>query len=245
MDSITSRHNPVFKSFVAAKNDKAMVMLEGRRLVNDALLRGMNPRMAASNPAYISAFGPPPFPCTVFAERLFSQIADTVTPQGIVAFFDTPWEDFSMIAGCEKIIVLDALQDPGNVGTIIRTAEAFGFQAVIITPGTASPFSPKAVRSSMGSCLGMKIARACASDLRKLPHKIISLAPRGDTALSADLFTGEVAICLGREGEGLGRDILGVSHYCICIPMRGPTESLNVAVAAGIILAYASGVCRA
>ena len=244
MDSITSRHNPVFKLFVAAKKDKAMMMLEGRRLVEDALLRGMTPRMAAATPAYCGTYGEPSFPCIILDERLFAHIADTVTPQGILAFFDTPWADFSDIPACEKVLVLDALQDPGNVGTIIRTAEAFGFSAAILTQVTASPFSPKAVRSSMGSCFGMKIVKAQVSDLKKLPHTIISLAPRGESEFRSAFFAGMVAICLGREGEGLSKEILDISHHRICIPMKGPTESLNVAVAAGIVLAYAGGVWR-
>ena len=241
MDSITSRHNPVYKSFAAAKKDRDLMPLEGRRLVEDALLRGMVPRMAAVTPEYIGTNGPPVFPSATLDESLFAHIADTVTPQGIIAFFDTPWADFSTAGSCEKILILDALQDPGNVGTIIRTAEAFGFTAVILTPGTASPFSPKAIRSSMGSCLGMCIAKADPTRLKTLPHRIVSLVLQGESVLEPALFAGKVAICLGQEGAGLSREILEMSHKRVSIPMKGPTESLNVAVAAGIVLAYAGG----
>ena len=244
MDSITSRHNPVYKSIAAAKKDKAIMPLEGRRLVEDALLRGLVPKMAAATPEYVGTYGPPSFPCTILDERLFTHIADTVTPQGIIAFFDTPWADFSAVLSCEKILVLDALQDPGNVGTIIRTAEAFGFTAVVLTPGTASPFSPKAVRSSMGSCLGISIARVEIARLKTLPHTIISLVPQGESVFQHQLFAGRVAICLGQEGAGLRREILEISHKRVSIPMKGPTESLNVAVAAGIVMAYTGDVCH-
>ena len=242
MESITSRHNPVYKSFVAAKKDKSLMPLEGRRLVDDALLRGMVPAMAAVTPGYVHTYGEPSFMCTTLDESLFAHIADTVTPQGIIAFFDTPWADFSAALSCEKILILDVLQDPGNVGTIIRTAEAFGFTAVVLTPGTASPFSPKAIRSSMGSCLGMCIAKADLTRLKTLPHTIISLVLQGESALEPALFAGKVAICLGQEGAGLSREILEISHKKVSIPMKGPTESLNVAVAAGIVMAYAGGV---
>lgn len=241
MDRITSRHNPVYKSFAAAKKDKDLMLLEGRRLVEDALQRGMSPKMAAVTPVYVGTYGMPSFSCTIFEERLLAHFADTVTPQGIIAFFDIPWADFSAIRSCEKILVLDALQDPGNVGTIIRTAEAFGFTAVVLTQGTASPFSPKAVRASMGSCLGMCIAKADPALLKTLPHTIVSLVLKGESVLHPALFAGKVAICLGQEGAGLSREILEISHKKVSIPMKGPTESLNVAVAAGIVMAYASG----
>jgi TrmH family RNA methyltransferase len=241
MDKITSRHNPVYKSFAAAKKDKDLMLLEGLRLMEDALLRGMAPKMAAVTPEYVGTYGMPSFPCTIFDERLLANLADTVTPQGIIAFFDIPWAGFSAVRSCEKIVVLDALQDPGNVGTIIRTAEAFGFSAVLLTPGTASPFSPKAVRASMGSCLGMCMAKADPARLKTLPHTIVSLVLQGESVLQPTLFAGEVAICLGQEGAGLSREILEISHKQVSIPMKGPTESLNVAVAAGIVMAYACG----
>ena len=242
MDIVTSRQNSVFKAFIAAKKDKAAMLLEGRRLVEDALSRGMIPEMAAVTAEYIAANGPLPCRFTLFSEDLLSRITDTVTPQGVVAFFPIPWAKFTDILVCEKVLVLDSLQDPGNMGTIIRTAEAFGFQAVIITGETVSPFSPKAVRASMGSCLGVCIAKADLSDLKTLPHRIISLVTQGDTLLKPDLFQGKVALCLGREGTGLSREILDICHCRVSIPMKGPTESLNVAIAAGIVMACACGV---
>jgi TrmH family RNA methyltransferase len=241
MDIIRSRQNPVFKSFIAAKKRGGMMPLEGHRLVEDALDRGMVPKSLVVTPEYLETYGPPRCAFTVLAGSLFAHIADTVTPQGIYAFFDMPWASFSDVISCEKILVLDALQDPGNVGTIIRTAEAFGFSAVLLTPGTASPFSSKAVRSSMGSCLGVKIAKINIQDLKTLSHRIISLVPHGKSRLEPPLFEGKVAICLGQEASGVRSEILELSHKSVYIPMKGPTESLNVAVAAGIVLACASG----
>ncbi|HHO76039.1 MAG TPA: RNA methyltransferase [Deltaproteobacteria bacterium] len=242
MDIVTSRHNSVFKAFIAAKKDKDMLLLEGRRLVEDALARGMTPEIAAATSEYIAANGSLPCRFTLFSEDLFSRIADTVTPQGVIAFFGVPWAKFSDILSFEKILVLDSLQDPGNMGTIIRTAEAFGFQGVLVTSGAVSPFSSKAVRASMGSCLGISIAKADLSDLRTLPHTIISLTTQGDTLLKPDLFQGRVAVCLGQEGAGISREILNISHCRVSIPMKGSTESLNVAVAAGIVMACACGL---
>jgi RNA methyltransferase, TrmH family len=242
MSIITSSGNPVFKSLLGAKKDRAMMFLEGRRLVQDALARGMVPQAAAVTPEYEESHGPVDFSHVVLDERLFARIADTKTPQGVLAFFPVPWASLEKIIEHEKIIILDGLQDPGNVGTIIRTAEAFGFSAVLVTEGTASPFSPKAVRASMGSSLGLDIARIREEDAKRLPHKIISLAPHGSLNLDREAFSGPTAICLGQEGTGVSREMLSLSHATVSIPMKGKVESLNVSIAAGIVMAYVSGI---
>ena len=207
----------------------------------DALARGMQPSLAALTPGYLDAHGQPGFPHAVVTESLFGSIAETATPQGILAFFPVPWSSWEEVAKQERIVILDGLQDPGNVGTIVRTAEAFGFTGLLLTPETASPFSPKAVRASMGSSLGVRIARTSRDEVGKLPHRIVSLALTGSSGLSPDLFRGRFAICLGQEGAGLSPELLGLSSARVAIPMQGEVESLNVAVAAGIVMAYASG----
>lgn len=219
-----------------------MMLLEGRRLVEDARSRGMIPCLAALTDRYLRVHGPADFPHVLLSEDLFARIADTRSPQGILAFFPAPWAQGTELARRERIVVLDGLQDPGNVGTIIRTAEAFGFGAAAVTEGTASPFSPKAVRSSMGSALGVAIARLQPAKLAEFPHRIITLAPRGSARLSADLFREPFAVCLGQEGAGVSPEMLALSHETVSIPMKGEVESLNVAVAAGIVLACAAGV---
>lgn len=245
MSVITSHGNSAFKALLAARKDKSMMLLEGRRIVMDALARGMIPEMAAVTPEYRETHGPVDIPYITLAEGLFARVADTKTPQGILALFPIPWAPLEKIIRHEKIIILDGLQDPGNVGTIIRTAEAFGFQAVAVTEDTASPFSAKAVRSSMGSSLGVDIAKMRKVDAGGLPHRIVSLAPLGSSKLTGDLFEGKCAICLGQEGSGVSPEILAISYATVFIPMKGNVESLNVSVAAGIVLAYAGGVLGA
>jgi RNA methyltransferase, TrmH family len=242
MQTITSRQNPLYRNLSALKKDKGVMLLEGTRLVEDALGRGMGPRMCAVDAEYLAIQGPPGIPHVPLSGQLFRSIADTESPQGILAFFNIPWSDIRELMDKDKIIILDGLQDPGNVGTIIRTAEAFGFTGVILVGETANPFSPKAVRSSMGSCLGISIAKGSAGDLMILPHTIFSLVLRGNKRLSPALFKTRTAICLGRESEGISREIIDLSHETVFIPMAGKTESLNVAVAAGIVMACVSGV---
>lgn len=241
MGAIASSANPVFKALLKARKDRGLMLLEGRRLVTDALTRGMEPASTAVTPGYVEAHGQPAVRHAVIAENLFGRIAETATPQGILAFFPVPWVTLDEVAAHEKIIILDGLQDPGNVGAIIRTAEAFGFCALIVTEETASPFSPKALRASMGSFLGVRIAHARREDLKMLEHRIVSLALTGSTRFRRDLFEGKTAICLGQEGAGVSREVLELSAEKVSIPMQGEVESLNVAVVAGIVMAYASG----
>jgi TrmH family RNA methyltransferase len=242
MNTITSSSNPAFKALLAMKKDRSVMLLEGRRLVQDAFDRGMTPKAAAVTPGYEDAHGPVDVPHLILEDRLFARIAETKTPQGILAFFPLPWAPFEKIIEHEKIIILNGLQDPGNVGTIIRTAEAFGFTAVLVTEGTASPFSAKAVRASMGSSLGLDIARIREEDAKRLPHRIISLAPHGSLNLDRKAFSGRTAICFGQEGAGVSETMLSLSHETVSIPMEGKVESLNVSIAAGIVMAYVSGV---
>jgi TrmH family RNA methyltransferase len=242
MHIVVSRHNQRFRELLKAKDDKTFLFLEGKRLIEDAISRGFMPRMAAATPEYIAGNGRPSFPHMVVSEGLFHCLSETKTPQGILVFIDRPYVPLEDVAQQEKIIVLDGLQDPGNVGTIIRTAEAFGIKGVIVTARTASPFSEKAVRASMGSFLGVNIAAAEVKDLKTLDHRIVSLVLHGRIPLRKDMLQGRIAICFGQEGSGISEDLLAMSHETVFIPMQGPTESLNVAVAAGIVMACIAGV---
>jgi RNA methyltransferase, TrmH family len=242
MQTLTSRHNPLYKELIALKKDKGVMLLEGRRLVADALARGITPKMVAVSHGFDEVQSLPFSPDAVMSDKLFESICETETPQGVLAFFQVPWAGMEEIIEQERVVILDGLQDPGNVGTIVRTAEAFGFLGIIILDGTASPFSGKAVRASMGSCLGIRIARCATGDLWRLPHRILAFDAQARKGLSSLLFEPKVAICLGREAEGISKEILDMAHDTVSIPMKGRTESLNVAVAAGIVMACAAGV---
>ncbi len=220
---------------------RRLLVLEGKRLVEDALRRGIEPIASAITPSYIRKNGEPGFPCIVVSDEIFKKLSDTDSPQGIIALVPIPWAQISESSLYKRIIVLDGVQDPGNVGTIVRTAEAFGFGMVIVTGDSASPFSPKAVRASMGSCLGVKIARASISQLKAIPHAILSLTPYGRLSLDEIKQTDRIALCLGREGTGISPELMRISKESVSIPISG-VESLNVAIAAGIAMAYLSGL---
>jgi RNA methyltransferase, TrmH family len=244
MQPINSRQNERFKTLLEAKKEKGLLMLEGRRLAQDVLSRGYKPVHSAITPSYIELHGTPQFDFILLSEDLFSKISDTQTPQGIIVFIGRPYKSIDDLKVHDRLLILDGLQDPGNVGTIVRTAEAFGFKGIIVTPGTASPFSEKASRASMGSLLGIDIVQAEAGEIASLDHEIVSLVLDGGEPVRHELFTGRFAVCLGQEGSGLSAGILALPGRKVFIPMKGRTESLNVAVAAGIVMAIAAGVAR-
>ena len=140
------------------------------------------------------------------------------------------------------VVVLAGVQDPGNVGTAVRSAEAFGATGVIATRGTADPWSPKALRASAGFSLRMPVLRGMAipvvlAQLRMARVKIFAASSRGagHAALAEDL-RGDAAIFIGNEGAGLADEILHAADAAISIPMSEAVESLNAGVAASVVL---------
>ncbi|OPZ58780.1 MAG: tRNA (guanosine(18)-2'-O)-methyltransferase [Deltaproteobacteria bacterium ADurb.Bin510] len=241
MESITSRQNPQYKALVHASRDKGLLMLEGQRLVGDALRRGLKPLLSALTPRYAEQHGLPEFAGTILSEHLFATLTETEQAQGILIFVEQPWCAVQDLHPLERLLILDRLQDPGNVGTLIRTAEAFGFDGVIMTPGTANPYQPKAVRASMGSCLGLKLARAGLPEIARLPQRLISLSLDGAVSLRQADLSAPLGLILGQEAGGVCPELAALASQKVLIAMPGLTESLNVAVAGGIVMAAAAG----
>jgi TrmH family RNA methyltransferase len=174
-------------------------------------------------------------------ERELNDVAETESPQGVLAVArirETPLDDV-LLASDAVILVLDAVQDPGNLGTLIRSADAFGAAAVVALPGTADYWSSKVIRSTVGAAfriplvsaredevwawLGQNDAAICGADMDGKPIESIELE-------------GRVAVVVGNEGAGLREETRKQLTQLVSIPMRGHAESLNVAVAAGILL---------
>lgn len=174
-------------------------------------------------------------------EAELAQLATTDTTQGVVAIASIPRVALSDIALDERslIVVLDAVQDPGNFGTIVRSADAFGAALVAALPGTVDPWNPKAVRSSAGSSLRVPIVE---TDLDPL---LMHLRSHGGTLLGADMHgvsveaaarTGPHALALGNEGAGLSALVRTACDQLVSVPIAGAADSLNVGVAAGILM---------
>lgn len=250
MERITSLKNPrvlAWKSLKDPKGRKAhqSFLVEGRRMAEEALrssfpvlallLRedSLDEGEAALGMACLQEI--PPVFC--LPGHVFDAICDTRTPQGIAAVLGmTP----RPLSG-KRFLALDGLQDPGNVGTILRTADAAGFDGVILSPDCADVFAPKVLRATMGS-----IFRVGLSFPVSLPERLEQLKKEGFSVLSSqldgELFyarqgVGEkLVLVIGNEGNGVSSPVRALATHRLRLPMRGGAESLNAAIAAGIMM---------
>lgn len=177
----------------------------------------------------------------VTSDRIFEQISDAVTPQGVMGIFKIPVEENNPDKSGKHIVYCDNLRDPGNAGTIIRTADALGIDAVFFSKGSADVYAPKLVRSTMGSLFHTTVCKDAGIDeLKKLKeegHKIVSLALRENCVSLYDFVCPEKCVfVIGNEAHGVSEEILDISDVCVKIPMYGFAESLNASVAAAIIM---------
>ena len=270
MNAITSRDNKWLKRFRASlrgsgpKSDEP-IAVEGPKLIEDALRSGLEAeallvsesaereaesilRAAGETESGISRSH-----VLRTTDKLFQSVAGTETPQGVAALFrQRSWNLEDVLRGPGEVreapplaIVLAEIQDPGNVGTIVRSAEAFGATGVISTRGTADPWSPKALRASAGAALRLPVLRGMAvpvvlAQLRVAGVKIYatSAAPADSARFdSADADLREPsAIFIGNEGAGLPAEVKRAADAMLTIPIRANVESLNAAVAASIVL---------
>ncbi len=181
----------------------------------------------------------------IVAEQLFDKLAQTETSQGILAVVRKPnltAEDLAArIKDTDNVVVMDRLQDPGNIGTIIRTAEGAGYKAVITVKGTGDVFSPKTIRAGAGSIFRMPILqvednRALRDLTDKLEKKLVVTGFHTDKYYyDTDLSKG-VALVIGNEGNGVSDELMEMADITVKIPMDGHLESLNASVAAGILM---------
>jgi TrmH family RNA methyltransferase len=179
----------------------------------------------------------------ILPDALLQKISGTEASQGVIALVEPPqWKLEQLFEGCALVVVLDGLQDPGNVGAIVRAAEAFGASGAILLKGTASPFNPKTLRASAGSLFrvpflyGMDAAaaRAAFEENNVTLYAAVPRAGAETRAVSAADLTAACALIVGNEGRGVSREWLGVGQG-VSIPTTA-VESLNAAMAAGILL---------
>jgi len=176
-------------------------------------------------------------------DQVFAAISPVRTPSGIVAIAlrqPTTMQTILTPARLFVMVVVD-VQDPGNLGALMRISEAGGVTGMIVVGDSASPFSWKAVRGSMGSALRLPVTRGPSVDvvmqeLRKAGTKMIAAVPRDGLDPDAVDWPGRIALLLGGEGHGLGGDIIAATDERVTIPMEPPVESLNVAASAAIMV---------
>jgi len=233
-----------------AREKHSLFVAEGVRCVEELLRSGLPLRGALIAPQLATAPRGQALRASLEAagvelaevsERDFRSAAETESPQGVIAIAEVPNRtlDTLLIGSRCRLLVLDGVQDPGNVGTIVRTAAALGATATIALPGTVDLWNPKVIRSSMGAQFVHPAFHSTLSELIAFLEKegieLWSTAAEG-SALSPELAPQRLAIALGNEGSGLSADVRSRSGRTVSLPISSGTESLNVAVAAGIIL---------
>jgi RNA methyltransferase, TrmH family len=250
---VTSRSNPLVKRLRALLGDSArsgLAVLEGGKLVEEALLAGVQIVECAVAPdvlegrlsvlvAHLQEDGAA---VRVLAPEVLSSISETETSQGLLAVAQRPvFDEERIFRATPLIVVAVGIQNPGNVGALLRTAEAAGATGAYLTVGSADPMSWKALRGSMGSAFRLPhvIGLGPGDVLARLAARgvtTIATAVTGGDAYDAVDFTGPVAFLFGSEGAGLPAEVAAAADRRVAIPMAPPVESLNVAVAAGLLL---------
>ena len=175
----------------------------------------------------------------ILNKNLFKKLSSQENSQGLILVYK--YNESSLGNTGDNIVVLDKIQDPGNLGTIIRITDAVGFNDIILTKGSADVYNEKTIRSSMGSIFNMNINYLSEDELmsflKEREYKIIVTALEEDTVDYNKVgLSHKNAIIFGNEGNGVGKNIIQKSDESIKIPIYGDAESLNVAVAAGIVL---------
>lgn len=248
VDVIQTTKNKTYKYIKSLQQKKfrgieKRFAVEGIKSVTDAVRSGKSIYMiAVTETFYRNTDFDYPHDCmlSVIKDDLFSGLCDTVTPQGIIAVIDMDTDDDFSPDTDKLYIYCDNISDPGNLGTIIRTADAAGFGGVLLSPGCADMYSPKTVRSSMGSFFNITIKNNVSHDelaaYKQLGFSLCSGALRDDSRKYTEIdFTKPYIIIVGNEANGVSDEILGESEHII-IPIIGRAESLNAAVAASVLM---------
>lgn len=243
--ALTSSQNPRVKQARALAQRKqreatGLFLIEGSKLLAEALAAGHRPTQVFATEAWWARGTPiPGAEAFVVPEGVLEAIATTETPDGVVAVAPLPRPEVPRPAGDPLVLVAHGLQDPGNLGTIIRAADATGADAVVVTPGTTDPWAPKVVRGSMGSCFHLPVLTMALPEVQEAFPGIRVLAltlADGATDLYDTDLRGGVALIVGNEGRGLDPEAVATADACVKIPIPGRAESLNAAMAASVCL---------
>jgi TrmH family RNA methyltransferase len=231
-----------------------LAAVEGPILIEEALRSGLRVRCVfAAQESQPLLNGKPlvtialssEFEVLLFPKTMLDSVLTTENPQSIAALIEPPDWTWAHLLGphhttAPLIVVLAGIQDPGNLGTIVRSAEAFGASGIVSLPGTVSPWNPKAVRASAGSIFRHPVLAATEKEalgqLREAGVRILTTAMHQGEPTSQTDLTIPVALMIGNEGNGVPPELAARSDARITIPCPGPVESLNAAIATSILL---------
>lgn len=249
---IESRENSLVKRLVRLSNDRKFrkemqkMVCEGEKMLGEALSSGMDihdilvAEDAELDTALLRQAEGQGAKLYICPSSLLGKVSNVKTPQGVVFSCERPVAELHVLQDAKRLMVLEGLQDPGNLGTIIRTADAFALDGIILCEGCVDPTSPKVVRATMGAAFRMPIAAApleqTVAFLREqnMPLYAAALSESSVPLTRVDLT--RAAVMIGNEGRGITKKAAALCTQQIIIPMDGRAESLNASVAASIIM---------
>jgi len=258
IESLNSPHIARVKALIGSKGVKerknaGQFVAEGLQCAREALVAKSGPRIET---LYLTVNGRSKveeiaeltqFNTVDVSDEVMKQMSETITPQGIVAICTIPQMQLESISldGSRRFIYLSEVQDPGNAGTILRSADAFGMDAVITSPGSVDMYSPKVVRSTAGSLWHIPVFQSIAiEELIKRGVRGFSLGATGSKSLKDYTSAGDTVAIFGNESRGLttSNNLSGIET--VNIPMPGNAESLNLSAAASIVMYHLSNMPR-
>lgn len=254
MQVISSKENEIIKNIKKLKEKKYRdlnneYIIEGIKIIQEAIQENAKIKQIIicddceknSNISQEMMYEIAKYECIYVTNKIFTSLTDVKNPQGIMAIIEKNYSKEEEIDYNQDIIVaLDDIQDPGNLGTILRTVDSIGINQILVSKGTADSYNPKVVRSTMGAIFRVKIIEC--EDLEKTlkeikKHKFEILVTSLQTENSIyDIKYNKKVIVIGNEANGVEEKIQNMADVKVKIPMLGKTESLNASVATGIIL---------
>jgi RNA methyltransferase, TrmH family len=256
--AITSTRNPRVRELAAlsrtkVRRERGQHLVEGPHAVAEALRAGLVLEVFAA-PGTLEQHPelavPAEVPVTEVATHVVERITDATTPQGVVALASSRETPLSEVVGDGLLVVLDAVSDPGNLGTVVRTADAVGATGVVVSAGSTDPYSPKAVRAAAGSTyhlplvVGVELPEVVAA-CHDAGQRVLGLDGAATTSVfDVNLSDGPLALVLGNEAHGLDPLTVEQVDALVAVPIHGQAESLNVAAAAAVAMYAVQGSSR-
>lgn len=253
MQVITSKDNELIKHIRKLKDKKYRdesneYVVEGVKLVEEAVRENAKIKQIIVCEDTTRTYEIPThimlaiakYECIYVSDKIFNIITQVTNPQGIMAIIEKNAQNAQIDYTQDIIVVLDDVQDPGNLGTILRTVDSIGLKQIIVSKGTADAFNSKVVRSTMGAIFRIKVIEVddltqAIKDMRKHRFKLMVTSLQTDNSIY-DIDFNKKIIVIGNEANGVSKEIQDMADEKAKIPMLGRTESLNASVAAGVVM---------
>lgn len=253
MQVITSKDNDVVKSIKKLKDKKyrdeeGCYLIEGIKIIEEAIEeKAIIEKIVICEECIQSSeinqkllYEIAKYDCIYVSKKVFESLTTVVAPQGMLAVVRKNSSNTPIDYSQDIILVLDGIQDPGNLGTILRTADSVNLKQIIVSNKTADVYNPKVVRSTMGAIFRVKVIEAenlvaTLKEIKKNKFKIMATS-LGGTENIYDIEYKKKVIVIGNEANGVSKEVLDIADKKVIIPMLGKTESLNAAVATSVIL---------